>query len=107
MQGAAVTMDFMQVLGMQPLIGRMFTQEEDSPNGPLVTLIGEAVWHERFSGRADVLGKELKLNSRTLHDHRRAAEGGGISRRRCACGCRCRAIPTSTRKATASTASRG
>lgn len=66
MQGAAVTMDFVKVLGLQPVIGRLFTQEEDTPNGPLVTLIGEAVWHERFGGRADVLGKELKLNSRTF-----------------------------------------
>ena len=66
MQGAAVTMDFMKVLGLQPLIGRTFTQEEDSPKGPLVTLIGEAVWHERFGGRADVLGKELRLNSRSF-----------------------------------------
>ena len=65
MSGASVTMDFMKVLGLQPVIGRMFTQEEDSPSGPLVTLIGEAVWHERFGGRPDVLGKELKLNSRT------------------------------------------
>lgn len=63
--GAAVTMDLLKVLGLQPVIGRMFTQEEDSPNGPLVTLIGEALWHERFGGRADVLGKELRLNSRT------------------------------------------
>ena len=66
MNGASVTMDFMKVLGLQPIIGRMFTQEEDSPKGPLVTLIGEAVWHERFGGRADVLGKELKLNSRSF-----------------------------------------
>ncbi len=65
MNGASVTMDFMKVLGLQPIIGRMFTQEEDSPKGPLVTLIGEAVWRERFGGREDVLGKELKLNSRT------------------------------------------
>jgi putative ABC transport system permease protein len=63
-QGASVTMDFMKVLGLQPIIGRTFTQEEDAPKGPLVTLIGEALWHERFGGRADVLGKELKLNSR-------------------------------------------
>jgi len=66
LQGAAVTMDFMKVLGLQPLIGRTFTQEEDAPKGPLVTLIGEALWHERFGGRADVLGKELKLNSRVF-----------------------------------------
>ena len=64
MEGASVTMDFMKVLGLQPIIGRMFTQAEDAPKGPLVTLIGEAVWHERYGGRADVLGKELKLNSR-------------------------------------------
>jgi len=64
MDGAAVTMDFLRVLGLQPIIGRMFTQEEDSPKGPLVALIGEAVWHERFGGRADVLGKELRINSR-------------------------------------------
>jgi putative ABC transport system permease protein len=64
MEGAGVTMDFLKVLGLQPIIGRMFTQEEDAPKGPLVTLIGEAVWHERYGGRADVLGKELKLNSR-------------------------------------------
>ncbi len=66
MNGAAVTMDFITVLGLQPIIGRTFTQEEDSPKGPLVTMIGESVWHERFGGRADVLGKELKLNSRTF-----------------------------------------
>ena len=64
MNGAGVTMDFLRVLGLQPILGRGFTQEEDSPKGPLVTMIGEAVWHERFGGRSDVLGKELKLNSR-------------------------------------------
>jgi predicted permease len=64
-EGASVTMDFMKVLGLQPVVGRTFTQEEDAPKGPLVTLIGEALWHERFGGRADILGKELKLNSRT------------------------------------------
>ena len=66
MQGAAVTMDFMKVLGVQPVLGRMFNQEEDSPKGPLVTLIGEAMWQERYGGRSDVLGKELKLNSRVF-----------------------------------------
>ena len=64
MNGAGVTMDYMRVLGLQPILGRNFTQEEDSPKGPYVTMIGEAVWHERFGGREDVLGKELKLNSR-------------------------------------------
>jgi putative ABC transport system permease protein len=63
-QGSAVTMDYAKVLRLQPIIGRAFTQEEDSPGGPLVVMIGEALWHERFGGRTDVLGKELRLNSR-------------------------------------------
>ena len=62
--GAAVTSDFAKVLGIEPLLGRMFAPEEDLPNAPLVTVIGYALWQERFSGRADVLGKELRLNSR-------------------------------------------
>ena len=64
MNGAAVTIDFLKVLGLQPVLGRSFTLEETKPDGPRVTMIGEALWHERFSGRADVLGKELRLNSR-------------------------------------------
>ena len=35
MNGASVTMDFMRVLGCSRCIGRMFTQEEDAPKGPL------------------------------------------------------------------------
>jgi putative ABC transport system permease protein len=64
MNGASVTIDFLKVLGLQPLLGRSFTVEETKPNGPRVAMIGEALWHERFGGRADVLGKELRLNSR-------------------------------------------
>jgi predicted permease len=64
LNGAAVTIDFLKVLGLQPLIGRSFTLEETQPNGPRVTMIGEALWRERFGGRADVLGQELRLNSR-------------------------------------------
>jgi predicted permease len=64
MNGAAVTMDFLEVLALRPLLGRSFTLEETQPNGPQVTMIGEALWHERFGGRADVLGKQLRLNSR-------------------------------------------
>ena len=64
LNGAAVTMDFLKVLGLQPLIGRSFTAEETQPNGPRVTMIGEALWRERFGGRTNVLGQELRLNSR-------------------------------------------
>jgi predicted permease len=62
--GASVSADFAKVLGIEPVIGRMFTAEEDRPNGPDLALIGTALWHERFGGRPDVLGTIIRLNSR-------------------------------------------
>jgi putative ABC transport system permease protein len=64
LRGAAVTLDFLTVLGLRPILGRSFTPAETTPGGPRVTMIGEALWHERFGGRANVLGQELRLNSR-------------------------------------------
>jgi putative ABC transport system permease protein len=64
MDGLSVSADFARVLGIEPVIGRMFTAEEDRPDGPLVALISEAVWSERYGRRADVLGQTIRLNSR-------------------------------------------
>ena len=62
--GLSVSADFAKVLRIEPVLGRMFTAEEDTPNGPNVALIGAGLWHERFGGRADVLGQTIRLNSR-------------------------------------------
>jgi putative ABC transport system permease protein len=64
MDGASVSAEFARVLGIEPVIGRMFTAEEDRPKGPNVALISTSLWHERFGGRADVLGQTIRLNSR-------------------------------------------
>jgi putative ABC transport system permease protein len=61
-EGAAVTYDFPVALGIRPVLGRMFTANEDKPKGPPVVLIGEGLWRERFGGSQDVLGRTLKLN---------------------------------------------
>ena len=62
--GLSVSADFAKVLGIEPVIGRMFTAEEDQPKGPFLALIGTALWHQRYGGRADVLGQTIRLNSR-------------------------------------------
>ena len=61
-EGAVVTHDFAAVLGVQPLIGRTFTPEEDRPRGDRVVVINESVWRDRFDRADDVLGRTLKLN---------------------------------------------
>ena len=84
-----VTIDFLKVLGLQPCWAARSRSRKTQPNGPRVAMIGEALWHERFGGRADVLGKELRLNSRVytmVGVLPKAAEFPAA----CASGCRCR-----------------
>jgi putative ABC transport system permease protein len=60
--GAQVTWDFPRVLGIEPLLGRFFTPEEDRPKGPRVVVIGSALWHTRFGGDRGIIGSTLRLD---------------------------------------------
>ena len=46
--GAIVTANFFKVIGLKPQLGRVFTEEEDRPDGPLVAVISDQLW-QRFS----------------------------------------------------------
>ena len=61
--GAGVTSEMAAVLGIRPLLGRMFTPEEDRPGAAHVVVIGRALWRDRFGSAPDVLGKPLLINS--------------------------------------------
>jgi predicted permease len=63
--GANVTYDFPAVLGIQPVLGRLFTADDDKPHAQPVVVIGEGLWRERFNRSHDVLGRTLKLNGVT------------------------------------------
>ena len=63
-RGAVVTRDYGRVLGIQPVVGRFFTNDEDRPNGPPVVILGHGLWQSRFDGSPDVVGRTLRLNSR-------------------------------------------
>ncbi|HEV8149931.1 MAG TPA: ABC transporter permease, partial [Gemmatimonadales bacterium] len=54
--------EFLPLVGIHPLLGRTFTAEEDRSNGPLVALISEALWTQRFARRTSVLGSSLRIN---------------------------------------------
>ena len=61
----AVTADFFPLLGVQPALGRNFTREEDTPNGPKAAILGHGLWQSRFGGDADVLGRTITLNEQS------------------------------------------
>ncbi len=51
------------VLGVKPLMGRTFTQQEDE-NGVPVAVISYALWKNRFDGSRGVVGETIDLNLR-------------------------------------------
>lgn len=61
---AVVSHEFATVLRIRPVLGRLFTADEDTPKGTPVTLISHALWQERFGGNPNVLGSTLKLSGR-------------------------------------------
>jgi predicted permease len=49
-------------LGLEPLVGRNFSADEDRPGGEHVALISHAMWQQRFNRDPSVLGQALTLD---------------------------------------------
>jgi putative ABC transport system permease protein len=56
-----VTWNFWNVLGVQPILGRAFTEDEDT-KGVRVAVISYGLWQRRFNGSPDVIGRKTMLN---------------------------------------------
>ncbi len=57
-----VSRDFFDTVGFPLVIGRTFTEEEDSPKGPNAALIDEHLWRNSFAADPDIVGKTILLN---------------------------------------------
>jgi putative ABC transport system permease protein len=57
-----VSANTFDVLGARPLLGRMFTVEEDRPNGPPLAVLSHAVWQAQFAGDPAIVGRKIMLN---------------------------------------------
>ncbi|HTS80660.1 MAG TPA: ABC transporter permease [Myxococcaceae bacterium] len=54
----------MRVLGLPPLLGREFSEDEDRLGGPAVAMLGERFWRTHFAGRPDIVGSTIRLDGR-------------------------------------------
>jgi putative ABC transport system permease protein len=62
LSGAQVTVDFFEVMGSKPSLGRDFNQSESKLGSDHVAILSHALWQRRFGGKRDVLGQTLKVN---------------------------------------------
>ncbi len=66
-QGLEVTDGTLPILGVRPVLGRLFTRRDDSPNTPQTVILTYAFWQRHFGGDATVVGRTLKLDGE-LHE---------------------------------------
>lgn len=62
--GEFTSADFFAVLGVKPVIGRTFAEDEDQLGAAPVALISAGLWQRKFSSAPDILGKSITLDAK-------------------------------------------
>src|SRR5258708_17182294 len=63
LKGIRVSAGFLQIPGVEPVLGRSFRPEEDSPGGAPVAMISAELWERRFAANPQIIGKTATLSS--------------------------------------------
>ncbi|HLW52654.1 MAG TPA: ABC transporter permease [Candidatus Angelobacter sp.] len=65
--GELVSGNYFQVLGVQPALGRVFSQDDDTTAGAnAVAVLSYGYWMRRFGGNSAVLNRQLNVNGTAL-----------------------------------------
>src|SRR5262245_34224421 len=60
--GGYASVSMRRTLGLQHVLGRNFSPDEDKPGGGQVVLLSQATWRQRFNRAPSVLGQSLTLD---------------------------------------------
>jgi predicted permease len=63
-QTGVVSANFFDVLGVTPMLGRTFREDDDSKNAPAVLILSYAYWQSALGGDPNVIGRTFELNDR-------------------------------------------
>jgi len=61
-QGELATADYFTTFGVQPILGRVFTSEEDQPGHEHVVVVSERLWRTRLHADSSIIGQPLRVN---------------------------------------------
>ena len=60
--GAWNTASLFSVLGVEPAIGRVFTEEEEEPGKDLVVVLSNGLWRSSFGSDPNIIGQPISMN---------------------------------------------
>jgi putative ABC transport system permease protein len=62
LNASRVSANLFPILGVTPLIGRTFTEDEDEIGHEHVTVLSYGLWQRRFAGDPSIVGRSISLN---------------------------------------------
>jgi len=60
-----VSADLFAALRVSPLLGRLFTNDEDKPGATPVVVLSYGLWQRRFGGQTNILNQQLTFNGKS------------------------------------------
>jgi predicted permease len=64
-RGARVSANFFSLLGIQPALGRSFTEDEDQPGQNKVLVLSDELWRRRFGADPNIINKTTLVNDQS------------------------------------------
>ena len=61
-QGARMSGNAMQVLGVTAAAGRLLNDDDDRADAPLVAMLSHRLWQQRYGGDANIVGTTARIN---------------------------------------------
>jgi putative ABC transport system permease protein len=62
--GGSLAAEALGALGVKPVLGRLFTAENETTGNDAVVLLSESLWQAAFAGDAGIIGRQIELNGR-------------------------------------------
>jgi putative ABC transport system permease protein len=63
-QSFQITANLLGMLGVQPQLGRVFSQDEEEPGKDQEIILGHALWEQRYASDPHILGKSVKVGGK-------------------------------------------
>jgi putative ABC transport system permease protein len=61
LQAAAPSVDFFEMLGVRPVVGRTFSRGEEDPSAAPTAILSHALWMRRFGSDPGIVGRTIAL----------------------------------------------
>jgi len=61
--GLRVSASLFPMLGVQPIVGRVFRREEEQPGKDRVAILGDGLWKSRFGADPHITGKQIEIDA--------------------------------------------